>query len=252
MNPLDGLRISRPSSLDPPPDDARRARHLNKVFSAKPLDGLPERVVLGPDSAPLLLVEPQVKRRRRVPVALGVLAVLVFILTMLIVKQPDRTPAVSVGPNPPQKVEPNLRPRDLSGKIAVEPLPTGFPVMLRNGKRSKNDGLVKELPKSENDLRKWAVYFHGEKGGLLQILIYSGDVNILKVLKENYVASSLTQTHPVRMSSGQAVARRKKSGREYKQIFAWELEPGLVIFVSFQNLDQDLAVAIAKGVRISP
>jgi hypothetical protein len=200
----------------------------------------------------LLLVEPQLKRRKRVPIALGVIAVMMFILTMFIVNRPDQTPTVSVRPNLPQKVETNLRPRDLSGKIAVEPLPAEFPVILLNGKRSKNDGLVKELPQLESGLRKWGVYFHGEKGNNLQILIYSGDVNIVKVLKENYIASSLAQTHPVQMPSGQAVARRKKVGLDYMQSIAWELEPGLVIFVSYFKFGQDLGVAIAKGVKISP
>jgi hypothetical protein len=253
MNPLDGLRASRPASLDPPPDALRRARHLEKAFAAKPLDGRQEPGALGLDSTPLLLVEPQLKRRRRVPIALGVLAVMVLILTMLIVNQPDQTPAVSVGPNLPQKVETNLRPRDLSGKIAVEPLPAGFQVMLRDGKRSKNDGLVKELPKSENDLRRWAVNFHGKSSRNLQIVIYSGDANIVKVLKENFVASSVTQAQPVQMPYGEAVARRRSAGgSSYTQNIVWELEPGLVIYVKCFNVDQDLAVAIAKGVKISP
>jgi hypothetical protein len=224
---------------------------LEKAFSAKPLDGRQELAAFGLDSAPLLLAEPQLKRRRRVPITLGVLAVMAVILTMFIVNQPDRTPPDSVRPNLSQRVETNLRPRDLSGKISVEPLPAEFPVMLRNGKRSKNHGLVKELPKQGNSLRRWMAIFFG-KGGDVTISVYSGDVNIMKVLKENYIASSLTQTHPVQMPRGEAVARRKNVGSDYTQSIVWEMEPGLVVFVNCFNSGQDLAVAIAKGVKINP
>jgi hypothetical protein len=179
---------------------------------------------------------------------LGVLATAAIVLALPAVMKNQHHDSTVLPSNSPTQSVARLEPRDLNGKINIIP-PKGFPVF-SGGKKVGNGGTAVEVARLGN-FRKWVAIWTGKKG-FLRIIIYSGEISILHVLTENYLASSLSQTHPVAMPRGEAVARNKKVDGDRHQSLVWQVEPGLIISVEGENISQEMAVIVATGVSISP